>query len=152
MEKTDNSEGTCNTVFTTRKLEKCQSEENRRMIVSQFLGENLSLVQKIDLKMSRSLSPNALQRVIRSLPSSRLNSTSLCSLSLSPSPGQRRRNSPLRSLDTILGLCPAAPSTSSSSSSRPSSPSQLSFLGQIYRHSIQQREGKETQQLSKFDK
>ena len=152
MEKTDKSEGTCSTVFTKRKLEKCLSEENRRMVTYQFLGENLSLVPKIDLKMSRSLSPNALQRVIRLLPPSRQNSTSSCSLSLSPLLGQRRRHSPLRSLDTILGLCPAAPSTSSSSSSRPSSPSKLSFLGQIYRHSIEQREGKETQQLSKFGK
>ena len=64
--------------FLTRKFEKCHSVESSRMITSKFLGENLTLVPKLDLKMSRSLSPNALQRVILSFPSSRQNSTSSC--------------------------------------------------------------------------
>ena len=149
MQKIDTLSGEKSDSFLTRKLEKCQSEESSRMITSKFLGENLSLVPKLDLKISRSLSPNALKRVIISLPSSRQNSTSSCSLTLAQSP---RRHSPLRSLDTIFRFGQAAPSPSSSSLSGPSSPFHFSFLGQIYRQHLEMREINDKEKASNLDK
>ena len=139
-------------IFITRKLEKCQSEE--RKVTSRFLGENLSQTRKFDLKISRSLSPVSLPRAILSLPSSRQHSlsspfsTSSCSLSSSHSPRQGRRHSLLRSLDTIFGFGQAVPPASSS---RPSSPFQLTFLGQIYRQSLEQRAPLQKQKSSNIE-
>ena len=138
-------------VFIIRKLEKCQSEENKRMVTSKFL------IPKLDLKTSLSISPLPLQRqrAILSLPSSRQHSlsspfsTSSCSLS-SPQleKTKERRHSLLRSLETVFGLGQTAQSTSSSRSV--SSP-QFKFLGQIYRQSIEQREANEKQKSSGFE-
>ena len=131
MQTKDTLAGEKRDCFMTRKLEKCQSEESSRMITSQFLGENLS--------------PNALKRVIISLPSSRQNYTSSCSLTLDQSP---RQHSPLRSLDTIFRFGQAAQSPPSSSPSRPVSPFHFSFLGQIYRQNLEQRETNEKENAS----
>jgi hypothetical protein len=138
-------------VFLIRKLEKCQSEENKRMVTRRFL------IPKSVLKTSLSLSPLPLQRqrAILSLPSSRQHSlsspfsTSSSSLS-SPQAEKRkeRRHSLLRSLDTVFGFGQAVQSTSSS---RPVSPLQFKFLGQIYRHSLEQRETNERQKSSGFE-
>ena len=148
MQKNQNTEND-DEVFITRKLEKCQSEEKR--VTSRFLGENLSKTQKLNLKISRSLSPIHLPspRILLSLPSSRHHSlsshlsTSSCSLCSSQSPKEGRQNSLLRSLDTVFGFGQAAPTSSSSrptsSSSRPTSPFQFKFLGQIYRQSLERR-------------
>ena len=148
MQKTDKSEKK-DEVFMARKLEKCQSEESKKCVTSQFLGENLTLLPKLNLKISRSLSPIALKRTILSLPSSRHNSTSSSSLTLSPR--QKSRHSQLRSLDTIFGFGQAGATSSSSSPSRPSSPFRLSFLGQIYRQHLEQRDTNNRESSSKHD-
>jgi hypothetical protein len=114
-------------VFIIGKLDKCQSEENKRIVTSRCL--------KLDLKTSFSLSPIPLQRqrAILSLPSSCQNSlsstfsTSSCSL-FSPQVEKRkeRRHSLLRAFETVFGFGQAAPV--STSSSRPNSPLQFNFL------------------------
>ena len=146
MQKNQKSENN-DEVFITRKLEKCPSEEKK--VTVRFLGENISKTQKLNLKTSRSLSPISLPRAIISLPSARHRSlssrlsTSSCSLCSSRSPKQGRRNSLIRSLDTLFGFGQTAPTSSSSrptsSSSSPASPFQFKFLGQIYRQSLEQR-------------
>ena len=102
--------------LSVKTLEKASSEDTR--VLGQFLGENLTLTTKLQLKCSRSLSPV----LMKELPSSRR----------SFSPRQLRRNSPspLSSLQTILGNSHQGTRHSSTSSSRDSSPfcsSQLCF-------------------------
>ena len=116
---------------TPGKLKKSQSEEKK--ITSKFLGENLAVKNKRDLKLSRSLSPKGIffHRFTHSLSS--LLSTSACSLTTSEKQG--RPNSLLK----LRSLSGSTQSVSAPSSSTPSSPVQWRFLGQIYRHSLEQR-------------
>ena len=125
-------------VFITEELMKLQIEEHKTNVVSKFLNP------KLDLKISRSLSPLPLerQRTILSLPSSRHPSlsspfsTSTSSLS-SPMIEKRkdRRHFLFRSLDTTFCFGQTAPAAAQA---RAVSPSRLRFLGQIYRHSLEQ--------------